>query len=187
MDAKTLAAAAGLSSITFYSWVQREQIPGLSLGTQGRKREYSINDAVTVAVMAELTRQGLTVPIASKIAGGTVPVADGRKMFKRFLVHRGHRFYDIDVGELSERERGRRLDALEPFYGGFNDYADLAKIIENHEAADFAPAVFIVVDVERIRVAMMRVERDYQRRIQGEAVEPNQPAHAGQLDLALAS
>jgi hypothetical protein len=179
MDAKTLAAAAGITGITLYAWLQRNHVPGLSSGTQGRKRDYSIEDAVNIATLAELTRQGLSMPIASDIVAR-------RGTWKRFLVHRGHRFMNIDTGDLSERERGRRLEALEPFYGGFNDYADLPKIMATHQDTDFAPAAFVVVDVEQIRIAMMRVERDYRRRLQREsdAADHRGPAAAGQLQLS---
>jgi len=61
--------AVGLPRSTFDAWLLRQFLP-LPLGPgTGRSRSYSLLDAVRIAVVAELTKQGISVGIAGRLCG----------------------------------------------------------------------------------------------------------------------
>lgn len=61
--------ASGLSRGTFDAWMLRRYMPVEPGPGTGRVREFSILDAVRIALAAELTRLGVSVSIASRMSG----------------------------------------------------------------------------------------------------------------------
>jgi hypothetical protein len=68
MDARSLAAAAQVQVLTLNAWVHRDLVPGVSVGSRGRPRDFDQVAAVHIALMAELVRLGLGSGTASAIA-----------------------------------------------------------------------------------------------------------------------
>lgn len=63
-----VCAAAGLSRSTFDAWLLRNYIPLKPGPGTGRSRTYSLLDATRIAVVAELTRIGISVGTAGRVA-----------------------------------------------------------------------------------------------------------------------
>jgi hypothetical protein len=68
MDARSLAAAAQVQVLTLNAWVHRGLVPGVSVGSRGRPRDFDHSAAVHITLMAELVRLGLGSGTASAIA-----------------------------------------------------------------------------------------------------------------------
>src|SRR6266576_4825456 len=68
MDAQTLATAAGVPLGTLNMWVTRGFIPGERLG-RGRRREFDLEVAIRVGIVAELVRFGVGLAGAVAAAG----------------------------------------------------------------------------------------------------------------------
>jgi len=56
MDARTAARIAGVKLGTLNAWVQRDLIPGMTLGTKGRARDVSADTAIRLSIFAALLR-----------------------------------------------------------------------------------------------------------------------------------
>ena len=67
MDARAVAIAAGVDVLTLNTWVSRGQIPGMKIGARGRRRDFDVETATKVAVIAQLTKIGLGAPQAASI------------------------------------------------------------------------------------------------------------------------
>src|SRR4051812_38187704 len=68
MDAKTVAAAAGIQITTLNAWVHRGYVPGAAPGTRGRARDFDLDTAVHIGLMAELVRLRLGASSATSHA-----------------------------------------------------------------------------------------------------------------------
>jgi len=67
MDARAVAAAAGIEVTTLDVWVHRGRVPGMEVGVRGRQRDFDLQTATGVLLLAELVRFGLGVAMASQI------------------------------------------------------------------------------------------------------------------------
>src|SRR5580704_10977643 len=65
LDARSVAKAARVGIGTLNVWVQRGLIPGMVTGARGRQRDFDLDTATNVALIAELVRLGLAVAAAS--------------------------------------------------------------------------------------------------------------------------
>src|ERR1044071_6876094 len=79
MDSRAIADATGVGVGTPNMWVQRELIPGVEIGARGRQREFDLDTATHILIMAELVKLGFGAGYASAIAGQ-------RKNHKRLLI-----------------------------------------------------------------------------------------------------
>lgn len=63
-----VCAAAGVPRATFHSWVARRYFPLPPSAGAGRERRFSLTNAVRVAIVAELTRIGVSIGVAANAA-----------------------------------------------------------------------------------------------------------------------
>jgi hypothetical protein len=75
-----VCAAAGVPRVTFNAWLLRKYLPLPPGPGTGRSRQYSMLDAVRIAVVADLNRLGINVGVAAKLSGLVAePLLDKRK------------------------------------------------------------------------------------------------------------
>ena len=58
MDAQAVAAAAGVAVGTLNVWIQRGLIPGMTIGSRGRQRNFDLTTAVGIGIIGELVELG---------------------------------------------------------------------------------------------------------------------------------
>jgi hypothetical protein len=119
MDARSLAAAAGVNIGTLNVWVQRGLIPGMTIGTKGRQRDFDRETATGVLLLAELVQFGVGAPIASQIVSETRRLAAKWLLITRLqpsadkvTFHTAHCDSDAEIidglNELRARAKKRR-------------------------------------------------------------------------------
>jgi DNA-binding transcriptional MerR regulator len=160
MDAQTLASTAGVALGTLNMWVQRGIIPGEKVG-RGRRRDFSLDTAINVRLIAELTRLGLGAAAAAAIARG-------RRQSRRLaLFTRLAPLLGGDLrGELAVVHDPQRWASMHIVHGFEND-AELPGILEKEFPGARRPIVYAIIDVEQIAVAMREAYEQWERR--GEA------------------
>ena len=72
MDARTLSRLVGTPAGTLNAWVQRYYVPGMGVNPRGRRRDFDLETAMHVAVMAELMPYGLGPEWAAEAAKSAV-------------------------------------------------------------------------------------------------------------------
>jgi|SRR5215471_16227788 len=147
MDAKWLAVTAGIAVGTLNVWISREYVPGIVADAPGRRRDFDINSAAHVAIMAELMRFGLGVSLASTAAG----LALGK-------FHKGYRFgvFWDPVQEGPPEEVGEKFGCT--FYSFKSDVGEVLDDL----TTDQRPRVYLTIDVGGMIDKMREAEKEYQ-------------------------
>jgi hypothetical protein len=142
MDARAVALAAGIDVATLNVWVQRGQIPGMSIGARGRRRDFDVETATRVAIIAQLVRFGMGAPQAAFIAGSL------KTPFHRRLV--------IASGDALQHMAEPRLRYPSPvtFFEMSSD--DVAEMLQ--KMLQELPILYAVVDVERLEERMKKAQ-----------------------------
>jgi len=70
MDARAVAEIADIEVGTLNVWVQRGLIPGMTIGARGRQRDFDLDTATHILIMAQLVRLGFGAPFADWIISG---------------------------------------------------------------------------------------------------------------------
>jgi hypothetical protein len=145
MDARAVAEVAEIAVGTLNVWVQRDLIPGMTVGARGRQRDFDLKTATDIVIMAALVRFGFGAPAASYWAHACRP-------FPRLLVAISAA---PSLLTRSPERRGEieRLDV--PPVGftliGFEDDAEVPDILEKKFQAGRRPGAYLVIDAERLR------------------------------------
>jgi hypothetical protein len=158
MDARSLSAAAGIDVGTLNAWISRDYIPGVTADAQGRRREFGINAALHVGIMAELTRFGFGAPLASMVAKSAV--AGGKSCC--LITH------PIQISETPTAGRTSGwtiMGGFTPTY--FDSEKELPKALADLQKRSPAgwgpPSVYTVVNVKRAEARMQQAEKEWQR------------------------
>lgn len=144
MDARTVAKAAGIEVNSLNVWVHRDLIPGMPVGTQGRRRDFDLNTAIGVAIIAELVRFGLSVKQAACFATWEKPPAP---FSRRLLV-------------IPEWVKGG------PLAIGYPSNELLFDTIRSlpHMLGE-PPSIYCVIDVECLAQRMKQAEEEWERQL----------------------
>jgi hypothetical protein len=145
VDRKTLCAATGVDFGTLGVWISRGYIPHITPDAPGRRRDFAVEDATHVAIMAELSAVGMGAPAA----GGAAKDA-----CNALLGHPGYqnrRYPRV----LLVRE-GRNLVTY-PFVT--DDYPR-----QHLDGYTERPGVYIVIDAMQIFKKMQQAEDEWQQR-----------------------
>jgi len=66
MDARSVARAAGIKLNTLNAWISRQQVPWVTVGTSGKRRNFDFDTALRIAIFAELVRLSAPPDYAAK-------------------------------------------------------------------------------------------------------------------------
>jgi hypothetical protein len=158
MDARAVAKAAGVKINTLNVWVARELIPGMAIGTRGLRRDFDIDTAINVALMAELVRFGLGAAAASAaVAKAETERGQGEKLLVLFGFSLAPDMVVYEPAKLAElQEFMRQAPVVRPF----NSEADLPAFFEKHHIiAD----VYAVINVKQIEAKMRRAAEEWEQ------------------------
>jgi hypothetical protein len=72
--------AANVPRATFHSWVARQYLPLPPGPGMGRERQFSLLDAIRIAVVAELNRLGVPPSTAGRASGLIAGILDGQRL-----------------------------------------------------------------------------------------------------------
>jgi len=150
MDARAVAQAAKIDVNTLNSWVQRGQVPGMSPGGRGRRRDFDLDTATRVAIVAELVQLGMAAKTAVFAAG-----RPGDQFFSLLLV-------------FATRERieaGGRWPAGIRWFG-LSSAAQIPDTIEQYFPDD-PPSSYAVINVDVLRERMQRAEQEWEQSREG--------------------
>jgi hypothetical protein len=148
MDARTVAAVAGVEVGTLNVWVQRNLIHGMKIGARGRQRDFDVDTATHIAVMAVLMQLGVGAPLASLLAR---IACDG----KRFLFAKSP---SRAVGTRNFRVQGSFL------FNSCKSEAELSEAIVELENQYPGVEGYIVLNVERTAARTQQAEDEWQLR-----------------------
>ena len=144
MDARAVCQVAGIEVGTLNVWVQRGLIPGMNVGARGRQRNFALETATHILIMAELVRLGFGAPAASNWA---------RVCFYPYLLVSITGRIDLSL------ERFRLL--------GFDSEAELPQLLEK-EFPEGRPNAYVVINAEGLRALMRQAHEEWERSHKGE-------------------
>ena len=161
MDAQTLATAAGVPLGTLNMWVTRGFIPGERLG-RGRRREFDLEVAIRVGLVAELVRFGVGLAAAVAAAGTAMGRrGEGEKLLVLFGFSLTDDMIVHNPAQLTElQEHMRRVPVVIPF----NSEDDLPAFFERQR---MIPNVYAVINIKQIEAKMRRANEEWEQQRQG--------------------
>jgi hypothetical protein len=149
VDSRALSRATGVQAGTLNAWIQRGYVPGMDVEVSGRRRDFDVDTATHIAVMAELMQLGFGAAFAA------VSAISARHKKRLLFAKRAIRA----VGTPNFEFQGSF--GFEPF----ESEAELSKALANFATADFElPSAYVVIDVERIAARMRQAEEEWQER-----------------------
>jgi hypothetical protein len=147
MDAKALSAAAGIEVGTLNAWISRGYVPDITPDAQGRRRDFDVDIATHVVIMAELSVFGFGPPSATKTASdacealmGNHPAYHGRSCPFALVTRLGQKVATMQLACASE-------EALFKVLGG---------MVES--------SIYLVINTGRIFKKMKKAEDEWQQR-----------------------
>ena len=149
MDARAAAFAAQVTVGTLNSWVQRGIIPGVSIGAQGRVRDFDLDTSTAIGIICELVRHGLSAPRASKIA--ETYLNDKPRPNRLMLAPR------IEFGDL--RQNNIEIGV----HGRFDSERQIPKIVEDMAKMGIKLPSYTILNVQQIVETMRAAEERWQR------------------------
>jgi hypothetical protein len=154
MDARTVAAIAEIDVGTVNVWVQRGLIAGMTIGARGRLRDFDLETATHISIMAQLVRLGCGAPCASWIA------MPGRH-YKRLVVAK--KPAKSDAGRPPSAGGTQTImHALLFHWEGFESDADLPNTLRKFPGGP--PSVYIVINVEGLAEQMRLAQEEWEQR-----------------------
>jgi hypothetical protein len=151
VDSRALSRATGVQAGTLNAWVQRGYVPGMDVEVSGRRRDFDVDTATHIAVMAELMQLGFGAPVASWAAHSARH--EKRLLFaKRPIRAVGTPNFQLQGGLnfIPFESEAKLSEALATFAGFYPDFGQ--------------PSAYVVVDVERIAARMQQAEDEWQLR-----------------------
>jgi MerR-like DNA binding protein len=146
MDAKAVAEAAGVAVGTLNVWIQRGLIPGMTIGSRGRQRNFDLKTAVGIGIIGELVRFGFDAPFASSIVYRAPSAPSPRR--KRLLITR-------------KPLTGQPVGSEEYRIFTFDTEGQLPALFQ---ADGERPNAYAVIDLDNIRVRMKQAEIEWRQR-----------------------
>ena len=148
MDARTVARIAGVKLGTLNAWVQRGLIPGMTIGTSGRRRSIEISTAVRIAILAELVRFGVAADDAATFVAVMSEAAT-----------QGGWLYIPGPEEQHSDPAVRFIVSHHPSHEG---------IVEHLQNLPDPPAVYAAVNVGKLAERVRQAEVEWQENRRGE-------------------
>lgn len=149
MDARAVANAAGLGVNTLNVWVARDLVPGMSIGTRGLRRDFDLETATAIIVMAELTKFGMSAFMGSEIA------KEARKRnAKRMLVTKP----PPPSRKMKNYVRTAFFDQDDEIPETLVDLRELAQ-----KRREPRPSVLVLIDLELLAAKMRAAHDEWQR------------------------
>jgi hypothetical protein len=143
MDAQTVAAAAGVQLGTLSTWIHRGIVPGVTVGSRGKAREFSLEQAIQIGVMTEMVR--LRLP-AHQASGFSKDLTHKRLLLvSSFMMPGGARVQLHTSPGVAEFDHESELPNL---------FADLG----------FRAPSYSIVDIELITENMKRAQNEWEAR-----------------------
>ena len=136
MDARTLSAVVGIEVVTLNAWISRGYVPGITADAQGRRRDFDIETAAHIAIMADLVRLGWSAPLAFAIAS--------QRGTYNYLVF-GNSDIVQKIGPMPVSLSPATTEVV-----GFESMADLPDALA--EFSGGAPSTYLIIDVNKVIV-----------------------------------
>ena len=154
MDARALSAAAGVDVGTVNAWISRGYVPSLTPDAQGRRRDFDIESATHIAIMAELSRLKIGAPLASEIA------SRARKQDDETVV------IMPPVTRPHPTEAGMSVTNMRTVF--VKKERDVPKTLTGIRKAAEAqnqqpPTIFVLVDIKRLTARMRAAHQEWER------------------------
>jgi hypothetical protein len=160
MDARAVAAAADLGVNTLNVWVARGMVPGMSIGTRGLRRDFSLETATAVIIMAELTRFGLSALSASSIAG-TAMRGSAKWILTTKLPTPSEKTTNLLIAHVdSDSEVAEKLNELR----AIAEAKGKLIFIGPEPPPPYTPSVFVIINLETLTEKMRAAHDEWQRR-----------------------
>jgi hypothetical protein len=160
LDARSLGVWTGVQVGTLNAWIQRGLIPDVTANSRGRLRDFDINTATHIAIMADLMRFGIGAPLASSIAKSAASVPAKRCCLITNLLQ-GKEAVNI-IGKIGGFTP---IGAFTPT--PFTSEEDLLEALTNLQKRSpdgQLPGAYMVVNVERIEARMRHAEEEWRKR-----------------------
>jgi hypothetical protein len=152
MDARTVARVARIGVATLNLWAQRGFIPGVEVGTRGRRRDFDLPTALKVVVIAELVRFGFGAPFAAFIIA-----KEG--LHKRLLIGRTEQNEESDFPVETLDTPRRWATQLLCFHFSSDD-----QIPAQLEQFPYGPpAIYTVINVEKLEERVRQAELEWEQ------------------------
>src|SRR5215469_16719857 len=163
MDARTVAQIAGIEVGTLNVWVQRNLIPGMTIGARGRQRHFDLDTATRILIIAELVRFGFGAPQASFVVKGAFHF--GRLLIVKYSDDPMRPVITVYGGGLAVS--GEEIPLGEPIRPravcyGFSSEEEIPRLFEWHFPGG-PPSVYAVVNVETIAKRMRQAYERWER------------------------
>jgi DNA-binding transcriptional MerR regulator len=155
MDVRALSEATGVQAGTLNAWVQRGFVPGMGVETSGRRRDFNVETATHIGIMAEMVKLGFSASFASRIA-------EQRARHRKLLIGEAI----AEVRRRLGRPGGKvALSAGDPeataTLGFHSEEGDLVEKLDHFPGG--RPGVYVVVDVDGIKAHMQQAEQQWQQ------------------------
>src|SRR4051812_7583613 len=153
MDARTLSRVTGVQAGTINAWVQRGYVPGMDVEVSGRKRNFDLETAVHIGIMAELMPFGFGASSASFVAkhAAAPGVKKPRCMITGPLV--GPRGNDPEIVGFTPTYFDSDKTLPEA----------LAQLRDRSPDGRAPPGAYMVINIEEIESRMRRAEEEWRQ------------------------
>jgi hypothetical protein len=146
MDARALSAATGVEVGTLNAWISRGYVPGIMPDAQGQRRDFDIDTAMHIGIMAALSLFGLGAPLASSTARDACDALKGKYSLRQ------NASYPL---LLVSYDAGKQIQY------GFQTEEDLAAALN---AMTERPSVYLTINAGRIFKNIQQAEDEWQLR-----------------------
>jgi hypothetical protein len=148
VNSRALSRVTGVQAGTLNAWVQRGYVPGMEVEVSGRQRDFDVDTATHIAVMAEMMQLGFGAQIAAVAA--TSAHHEKRLLFaKRPIRAVGTPNFQYQGGFEFIPFKSEASEALAKFA---NQYPDFGQ-----------PSAYVVINVERIAARIQDAEKEWKQ------------------------
>jgi hypothetical protein len=145
IDAAAVTRIAGVAVGTLNVWINRNLIPGVTVGAQGRARFFDLETVLHIAIMVALVQLGYAAPFASR---GAYLARDGSERLGAKLIIGPPR--KLPGGRLGSSPTITFVEAHSP--------QDLDRVLDRF--VDGRPESFTIVEVDRVAARVRKAFDD---------------------------
>jgi hypothetical protein len=155
MDARTVAEIADIDVGTLNVWVQRGLIPGMKTGARGRQRDFDLDTATHILIIAHLVRLGLGAPLASVITH-----------FLQTSMSRDHKYLLFGKDPEKPVDWAPRQTGTQPLrqmvFSFFDTLDELPGALERFPGGP--PSVYVLIHLETLEKQMRQAYKEWEWR-----------------------